>query len=459
MNILTIHHLCYYLEEIGIIDQTSLPPFLSLYSFVLNKNKENENINKKSHNIFENVLCAYLKKIFSVEKNYKIFSNKIITKFKQQFLLKQYNGITLLFAILRKNLISSKIQSYYKLLKNNNIQKTNSSFQDDTTFNENKIINRHVKKKSFDSFRFKYMRKSKLKDDSSKNKSDIFNKSVDFIKFRPRNTIQSLNNRNNSKLMNLKGKNIQLEFKKRQFLSKIKREHTVKFKRSNSQTMIKNKNNMSARHNKSEIFRNFSASRISNIINQNRKNNIKNNFKREYTMNPNDFHHYNNLINEYYSSNKNNNYENNEYFDDEHKNNNNYDDDDMNDGYNEKEKEDIQTHSNYSNNINLTSFYNNFDTFDYDQKYDYVPNSVKGEFSFKSKYGNFNPFSYPIVTNNKMNTISNYKMSGNNYVGHIIKKDFNNSMKNQNKQNILTPKDIHRIKEKLEKLNYFNFNS
>ena len=58
-----------------------------------------------------------------------------------------------------------------------------------------------------------------------------------------------------------------------------------------------------------------------------------------------------------------------------------------------------------------------------------------------------------------MNTISNYKMSSNNYMGHIIKKDFNNSMKNQNKQNVLTPKDIHRIKEKLEKLNYFNFNS
>jgi hypothetical protein len=258
--------------------------------------------------------------------------------------------------------------------------------------------------------------------------------------------------------VNLKGKNIQLEFKKRQFLSKIKREHTVKFKRSNSQTMMKNKNNMSARHNKSEIFRNFSASRISNIINQNRKNNIKNNFKREYTMNPNDFYHYNNLINEYYNSNNNNNFENNEYFD-EHKNNNNYDDDDMNDGYYEKEKEVIQTQSNYSNNINLTSFYNNFDTFDYDQKYDYVPNSVKGEFSFKSKYGNFNPFNYPIVTNNKMNTISNYKMRCNNYVGHIIKKDFNYSMKNQNRQNILTPKDIHRIKEKLEKLNYVNFNS
>ena len=461
MDILTIHHLCYYLEEIGIIDQTSLPPFLSLYSFALNKNKENENISKKPQNIFENVLCAYLKKIFSVEKNYKIFSNKIISKFKQHFILKQYNGITLLFAILRKNLNSSKIQSYYKIQKIYNNPKTNSSFQDDSPFIENKYISKHTKKKSFDSFRFKYMnmKKSKLKDDSNNNRSDIFNKSVDFIKYRPRNTIQSLNNRNNSQLVNLKGKNIQLEFKKRQFLSKIKREHTVKFKRSNSQTMVKNKNNSSASHNKSELFRDFSTSRISSIMNKNRKNNIamKNNFKKEYTLNPNDFHYYKNFINEYYNSTNNNNYENNDYFDDQ-KNNLNYDDNNGNDfdGRNyENEKEAIPNQSNYSNNINLTAFNN----FDYDIKKDYVPNSVKGEFSFKSKYGNFNPFNYPTFTNNKMNTISNYKMSSNNYMGHIIKKDFNNSMKNQNKQNVLTPKDIHRIKEKLEKLNYFNFNS
>ena len=445
MDILTIHHLCYYLEEIGIIDQASLPPFLSLYSFVLNKNKENGNRSKKHQNIFENVLCAYLKKIFSVEKNYKIFSNKIITKFQQHFILKQYNGIILLFTILRKNLNSSKIQSYYKILQKYNNPKNNSSFQDDSPFNENKYTSRHTKKKSFDSFRFKYMKKWKLKDDNNNNRSDIFNKSVDFIKFRPRNTIQSLNNRNNSQVVNLKGKNIQLEFKKKQFLSKIKKEHAVKFKRANSQTMTKNKNNMSARHNKSEIFRDFSTSRISNTINKNRKNNIKNIFRKEYSMNPNDFNYYN-LLNEYYS---NNNYENNKYFD-EHKNNNNYDDDN---NYYENEKEAIQTQSNYSNNINLTTFYNNFD---YDIKKDYVPNSVKGGFSFKSKYDNFNFFNYPTNANNKMNTISNYKMSTNNYVGQIIKKDLNNSMKNPNKQNILTPKDIYRIKEKLEKLNYFN---
>lgn len=446
MNILTIHHLCYYLEEIGIIDQASLPPFLSLYSFVLNKNKENnENKNKKPQNIFENVLCAYLKKIFSVEKNYKIFSNKIINKFKQHFIIKQYNGITLLYAILRKNLNSSKIQSYYKILKKYTNFKTNNSFQDDSPINENKYTNKHMKKKSFDSFRFKYIKKTKINEDSNNNRSDIFNKSVDFIKFRPSNIIQSLNNKNNSQQMNLKGKNIQLEFKKKQFLSKIKREHSVKFKRSNSKKMIKN--NMSTRRdNKSEIFRDFSTSKISNAINKNKKNNnyAKNNLKREYTMNPNNFQYYN-LINEYYSSN-NNNYENDDI--DEHKNNNNYDYDN---NY-ENKKEIIPTQSNYSKNINLTNFYNNFD---YEIKKDYIPNSVKG----KSKYGNFNYFNYPTISDNKMNTISNYKMSDNNYMGHIIKKDFNNSIKNQNKQNVLTPKDIHKIKEKLEKLNYYNLNS
>ena len=115
---MTIHNLCYYLEEIGIIDQTSLSPFLSLYSFVTNKNKQNNTSNlptKPSIQIFENILCAYLKKIFSVEKNYKIFSNKIINKFKQLFTIKQYNGLLLLFSLLSKKLNSFKIQSFYKI--------------------------------------------------------------------------------------------------------------------------------------------------------------------------------------------------------------------------------------------------------------------------------------------------------------------------------------------------------
>ena len=71
MNILNIHHLCFHLEEIGIIDQNSLNLFLSLYSFVINNNKENDKANiltQLSPTVFENILCAYLKKYFQLKK-------------------------------------------------------------------------------------------------------------------------------------------------------------------------------------------------------------------------------------------------------------------------------------------------------------------------------------------------------------------------------------------------------
>jgi len=32
MNVITIQNLCNYLEELGIVDQKSITPFLSLYS-------------------------------------------------------------------------------------------------------------------------------------------------------------------------------------------------------------------------------------------------------------------------------------------------------------------------------------------------------------------------------------------------------------------------------------------
>ena len=129
MNILNIHHLCFHLEEIGIIDQNSLNPFLSLYSFVINKNKENAKtdiLTELSPTIYENILCAYLKKIFAIEKNFKIFSNKIVNKFKQIFMVKQYNGLILLFSILSKKLNYFKIQLFYKIIyQKSEINKTN----------------------------------------------------------------------------------------------------------------------------------------------------------------------------------------------------------------------------------------------------------------------------------------------------------------------------------------------
>ena len=118
MNIYTIQNLCNYLEELGIVDKKSVTPFLSLYSKAINKNIISHFYNNSEYSetniiIFENILCSYLKKIFNIEKNYKIFSHKIIEKFRQNFLIKQYNSLFLLFTIFTKRIKISIINSYY----------------------------------------------------------------------------------------------------------------------------------------------------------------------------------------------------------------------------------------------------------------------------------------------------------------------------------------------------------
>ena len=271
MNILTIHHLCFYLEDIGIIDQASISAFLSLYSFASNKIKENTNSNFKKNSlfIFENTLCAYLKKIFSFEKNFKIFSNKIISKFKQHFMIKQYNGLTLLFTILSKQLNLFKIQSFYKILKkqeeinisnlitsnnNNAYSRSNTYTNINSPKNNNNLkIN---KKKILDSNRIKKILNNRNED----NKYDAFNKSFDFLKINNNifnTTLPSSISRNSQ------AKNIQLEFHKKQFLSKIKREHIVKFKRSESNSAKKLKKN-----NSNKEFKYMLLNTVSPIINQ-----------------------------------------------------------------------------------------------------------------------------------------------------------------------------------------------
>ena len=123
MNVITIQNLCNYLEELGIVDQKSITPFLSLYSmeinnYITNNDTDTEDFNSKLESniaIFENVLCSYLKKIFNIEKNYKTFSHKIIDKFKQNILIKQYNGLFLLFYIFSKKIKYSIIKSFYSI--------------------------------------------------------------------------------------------------------------------------------------------------------------------------------------------------------------------------------------------------------------------------------------------------------------------------------------------------------
>ena len=110
MSIISIQNLCNYLEDLGIIDKKSLNPFLSLYTKEINKNINNidfDDTNSKTESIIlilENSLCSYLKKIFNIERNYKIFSHKIIEKFKENYLIKQYNCLFLLFYIFSKKI-------------------------------------------------------------------------------------------------------------------------------------------------------------------------------------------------------------------------------------------------------------------------------------------------------------------------------------------------------------------
>ena len=122
MNVLTIQNLCTYLEQLGIIDQKSISPFLSLYSKAINKNGieyDDDNNNFINISIFENVLCSYLKKIFEVKKNFKIFSHKIIEKFKQNILKNKYKCIFILFLILSKRIKIYFMDFYCKLKQYN----------------------------------------------------------------------------------------------------------------------------------------------------------------------------------------------------------------------------------------------------------------------------------------------------------------------------------------------------
>ena len=253
MNIITIQNLCNYLEEVGIIDQKSVTPFLTLYSHAVNINNnyaQNENPfypNNKyfNINIYENVLCSYLKKIFNVEKNFQIFSRKIIDKFKQNYLIKQYNGLVLLFNILLKKINCYKVDSYYKIkilsaLYNENDSQSEIYYQDNDNGNDYNIFKNQSNFNTNDNF---YINKNKKNmssiPQSCKNykvnhinsasnslsiQSNKFNRSVDFKKH-----LKWCNSKTN----NVKT-DIQLENKKNKFLKQIKKEHNINFKRNKS---------------------------------------------------------------------------------------------------------------------------------------------------------------------------------------------------------------------------------
>ena len=411
MNILTIHHLCYYLEEIGIIDQASVKAFLSLYTFALNKSKKT---NLNTPNIYENVLCAYLKKIFSVEKNFLIFSNKIISKFKQYFMIKQYNGLTLLFSLLSKKYNSFKIQSLFKIINkkqvvnvinNKNLYTHNNTYSNTHLNSPNNYIKFTDEKKTlFDSYRIRHFKKNR--DEKEEAKSEIFNKSLDYIKIKRiksnnNTTIDSTNSKNNNNI-NGNNKNIQLEYKKKQFLSKIKREHMVKFKKSNSVKKLKNNN--SYKNFESLLLNNVSPKCINYNDEMNKENNLNN---KKIKTTPTEY---------------------------------SYENYDINDINNYKTNREVMKNEEFFNN-------NNQDI-------------LKDRLTVKSE--NVNLSSLILSSPQYSNASSNYKICNKSNIGHIIKRnDKNNLRKDLFHSNItyLNLNDIQRIKQKLESLNYFNLNS
>ncbi len=361
MNVITIQNLCNYLEELGIVDQKSITPFLSLYSmainnYIINNDTETEDFNSKLESniaIFENVLCSYLKKIFNIEKNYKTFSHKIIDKFKQNILIKQYNGLFLLIYIFSKKIKYSVIKSFYSIkqyiinrdestssiYQNNNIKPNHNkkekdinndflSYNDEICYNKYYINenekNNSIRKNIFLKYINEYNKETINDNNTLKNmancrnesnfnnfskKSKSLNNSINRMKrlLVSKQSKHTKNKRINKRIGNSNYNNIQFENKKNQFLSKIKKEHSINFKKKKD---IFNNPNIS------KIFpiKNKESSSI-NYMDYNSPSSQKNNddslYLNECDMDGNDYDNNNKKNNIYFSCyNSYNNYDN-----------------------------------------------------------------------------------------------------------------------------------------------------
>ena len=350
MNTISIQNLCNYLEELGIIDKKSINPFLSLYTKEINKNINNidfDDSDSKTQSIIlilENALCSYLKKIFNIKRNFKIFSHKIIEKFKQNYLIKQYKGLFILFFIFSQKLKYSVFNSYYYIKNYNNEKdsvinnKNNDNYEETCKsrllfmkFINNKETNNQINKfnnESNDNYYEKNMFSKYFKNNENGNginnnyeyeydetiqnnnnnkkkiinhrnktsfsiytkKAKSLNNSVNVMKniMTQQKSAQIKNNNSINKInKNSNYNNIQFENKKNQFLSRIKKDHSIAFKKRGS-------------------FNNFHISKIYPIKNKENKNinYIKYNKSDSMNRNENSFIENNNNEADYFKNKK-----------------------------------------------------------------------------------------------------------------------------------------------------------
>ena len=446
MNVINIQNLCNYLEELGIVDQKSITPFLSLYSKKVNNyfncNDSEQNNGKLESNIiiFEKVLCSYLKKIFNIEKNYKTFSHKIIEKFRKNILIKQYNGFFLLFYILSKKIKYSVINSYFNI-KNyifNNYESSTSTIQnqynikkfknayyesnDSNELNSNNYIKEHnnTSKKNiiinylndkgngiintYHDKKYNLKNIISLRNDNFFNncnkKAKSLNNSINRMK---RLIIQKNNNQKNKRIhKRIKSSNynnIQLENKKNQFLSRIKKKHSINFKKN---ILFNNTNMSKINPNKNKENKNI------NYMEYNMPSSINNNEDSLFDQEQNDDEilEENNILTPSY-------------------NNNNYND--MCNIYHiNKNKSTLDNkRSNYLIKYKKNEFNNDDeDNFDYDNDKDMSSFNSKhyfknGKYVFNQNYIGLKNLKYKI---NDKNGINNYDNLDNNYYKNLIMK-------------------------------------
>ena len=95
-----IEEICQYLNELGILSIKNTPLFLSIYSGQLrNKPKSNKNYNIENNNLTI-ILFAFLKKVFSNDKELYELSSNIIHSHTKNKLIRQYQGICFLNKII-----------------------------------------------------------------------------------------------------------------------------------------------------------------------------------------------------------------------------------------------------------------------------------------------------------------------------------------------------------------------
>ena len=109
---MNVNSFCNYLEEIGLIDGNSLNPFLLLFSHAIQSKSK---ASGKIDNIYESVLCSYLKKILQVERNFRIFSQKVVDRFKVNLGRKRNLGVVFVCGLLNNKILFIKKCFFSKL--------------------------------------------------------------------------------------------------------------------------------------------------------------------------------------------------------------------------------------------------------------------------------------------------------------------------------------------------------